>query len=322
MGVECAGVVTRIAPAPSQSKQQQQQQQLQNPLQVGDRVCCLTVNGHYANRVRIPWTSAAKIPPSMSFETAASFPLAFVTAWHSLFEAGRAEPGDTVLIHAATGGVGQACLLLCQWKGIDVLVTAGTDEKREFLVKEYGIPDDHVFSSRNDSFVQGVLTATGGRGVDVVVNSLTGNLLHESWNLLAPYGRFVEIGKRDIQTNKALEMEPFQKALSFIHVDVKQMCDTRGAVIQRELQQVVSLVGENTIPSIRPVVAMPLSQASRAFRNMQAGKHIGKMVLVVEPDGLVKVSCRHLLAVPCSTTSRARRRQPVLCLHFVGTYSL
>lgn len=281
MGVECAGIVTRVGPC-SDSREQE--------LVIGDRVCCLTVNGHFANRVRVPWTCAARIPASMSFETAASFPLAFVTAYHSLFEAGRCETGDVLLVHAGTGGVGQACIILAQWKGIDVFVTAGTEEKRSFLTSHYGIPANRVFSSRDDSFVQEILAATDSRGVDVIVNSLSGDLLHKSWGLLAPHGRFVEIGKRDIHLNHSLEMGPLRKALSFIHVDISGMGLSKPAVVQRTLQRVVSLLGGGAIPNMTPVESIPMSEASRAFRKMQAGKHMGKLVLVPKPDDLVKVS--------------------------------
>lgn len=285
IGSECAGIVTRIGPPNKDGKG--------TTLRVGDRVCGLLAHGHFANRVRVPWTWMVEIPVSMPFELAASFPLVFVTAYHSLFDAGRCEPDDKVLVHAASGGVGQACIILAKWKGIPVdnlFVTAGTPEKRAFLVAEYGLRPSNVFTSRDETFVHGVLKATGGQGVDVVVNSLSGKLLHESFRLVAPLGRFVEIGKRDIDTNKSLEMEPFQKALSFTHVDVIQLCDGKGALIQRLLREMVSLVAENVVQNVTPVTVTPLSDIVRTFRTMQTGKHIGKLVLTVGSSEAVKVS--------------------------------
>ncbi|POS74158.1 polyketide synthase-3 [Diaporthe helianthi] len=282
MGMECAGVITRVGPRSTIAAGGQD-------LQVGDRVAALTAHGHIASTVRTPRTSVVRIPPSMSFKTAASFVTAMATAYYSLFEAGRCESGDTVLIHAGSGGVGQACIILAQWKGIEVFVTAGTEEKRAFLESQYSIPSDHLFSSRNGSFAHGIRRATGGRGVDVVINSLAGNLLNESWNLVATHGRFVEIGKRDVHLNKSLEMEPFRRGLSFVFVDLIQLADNKGLLMQRILQEVLRLLANNTIRNITPVAAVPLSEAARAFRTMQAGNNIGKIVLVPTPNEPLKV---------------------------------
>ncbi|KAI0543352.1 reducing type I polyketide synthase [Xylaria curta] len=263
MGVECAGVITRIEGSAS----------ARNDLKVGDRVCALTVHGHFANRVRVPSTSIARIPDSMTFEAAASMVIAFVTAFFSLFWAGRGETGESVLIHAAAGGVGQACIVLAQWRGLDIFATVGSQEKAEFLVDTYGISPERIFSSRDQS---------GQR--------LAGKLLNESWNLLAPHGRFIEIGKRDIHENKSLEMEPFRRALSFVHVDVVQLADHKGSVVQQILQQIVRLLEQGIIRNISPVTTYPLTDVAKAFRTMQAGSHIGKLVLVPGTDDLVKAT--------------------------------
>ncbi|KAI3338274.1 putative polyketide synthase [Ustulina deusta] len=284
MGVECAGIVTRIGGGVSS-------------LQTGDRVCALTVHGHFANRVRVPWTSVARIPESMSFETAASMVIVFVTAYYSLFWAGHGEEGDTVLIHSAAGGVGQACIILAQWRGLEIYATVGSQEKRDFLTNTYGIPPERMFSSRDLSFAKDVLKATNNKGVDIIVNSLAGKLLDASWNLLAPHGRFIEIGKRDLHENKSLEMEPFRKALSFMHVDVVQLTDHKPAIVQRILQQIVRLLDQNIIQNISPVRAFPLAEVGRAFRTMQAGDHIGKLVLVPSATDMVKASRPRELAI-------------------------
>lgn len=280
LGNECGGVVTRVSGAGVPP----------GLLGVGDRVCALTLHGHFANRVRVPWTSVARIPDHVSFEEAASFVVVFVTAYCALLEAGRAEEGETVLVHAAAGGVGQACIVLAQNRGVEVFATVGSQEKRDFLRATYGIPDDHIFSSRDASFVADVLAATDGRGVDSVINSLAGRLLDESWNLLAPYGRFVEIGKKDIHSNKALGMAPFRKALSFVHVDIINLVDHKPKAAQRILQELVHMLGSRAITNIAPVTTFSLADIGRAFRVMQAGKHIGKIVIVPGPEDLVKAS--------------------------------
>lgn len=278
LGVENAGIVTRVGPNHG------------GHIQPGMRVISLTPHGHISARVRIPWHNVVSIPDDMGFSEAASIATVFATAYYSMFDAGRLEKGDTMLVHAAAGGVGQACIILAQWKGVRVLATVGTTEKREFLMNTYGIRTEDIFSSRDDSFVQGVLDATGQQGVDVVINSLAGSLLSATWNIVAQHGRFIEIGKKDIHRNKALDMRPFRKAVSFSAVDLVQLCDTRGHIVQRLLVTVMELLKSNAIPNISPVSTYPISEMARAFRTMQAGKHIGKIVVLPSSGDLVKVS--------------------------------
>ncbi|ROT41106.1 putative polyketide synthase [Sodiomyces alkalinus F11] len=283
VGFECSGIVTRVGPPSANNAQQQ------HSFKVGDRVCALTTRGHWANRIRIHYTGVGTIPDHMSFEAAASIPMVFVTAYYSLFEKARLERGDTVLIHAASGGVGQAAIILAKWAGAEVFATVGAPEKRAFVRDTYGIPDDHIFSSRDVSFAADVLATTGGRGVDVLLNSLAGEMLQESWNVMATLGRFVEIGKRDIQTRKRLEMEPFGRAISFMAVDLIQLGNFQGKTMHRVMGECLDLLEAKTIQPIQPVTVYPISEIQRAFRTMQAGKHLGKIVVKPNPGDLVKV---------------------------------
>ncbi|KAK4866744.1 hypothetical protein LT330_007907 [Penicillium expansum] len=277
MGFECAGIVKRA------------QGTAASHFKAGDRVCAITAHGHWANLTRVPWTSAARIPDEMDFEMAASIPMTFVTAYYSLFEIARLEAGETVLIHAASGGVGQAAIILAQWKQAKIFATVGTPEKRQFLMDTYQIPASQIFSSRDPSFARGVKAATGGKGVDIVLNSLSGGLLDETWHCLAPYGRFVEIGKKDIQSNKQLEMRPFQDAVTFASFDLVQLSDHRGPALFRVLGDVVSLFEQKAVRALTPITTYPISDLGRAFRQMQAGRHIGKIVVVPRPADKVKV---------------------------------
>ena len=277
MGFECGGVITRVGPKATHN------------FKVGDRVCALTTRGHWANRIRIHYTGVGKIPDHMSFEAAASIPMAFVTAYYSLFEKARLEKGDTVLIHAASGGVGQAAIILAKWAGAEILATVSSQEKRDFIKNVYGIPNDLIFSSRDISFAADVMAATDGRGVDVLLNSLTGEMLQESWNVMATLGRFVEIGKRDIQLNKRLEMEPFGRAISFMAVDLIQLGNFQGKVMHRVMKECLDLLEEKTIQPIQPVTVYPISEIQHAFRTMQTGKHLGKIVIKPNEGDLVKV---------------------------------
>lgn len=278
MGYDCAGVVRRAGPVAASKG-----------YRPGDRVSVL-LRGHYSSRVRVHWTSAVHIPDDMTFETAASLPTQFVTAYLSLYNTARLQRRETILIHSATGGVGQAAVMLAQRVGAEVFVTVGTDEKRQFMQQHYGIPPDHIFSSRDTSFVANIMEMTQGQGVDVVLNSLAGILLQESFDCLAPFGRFVELGKRDFELNHGLAMEAFKRAVTFSSIDVVALGERKPVEANRILKDVVRLVAEKEINAVDPVTVYPLSDVEKAFRLMQAGKHMGKIVLSVTPEILVPVS--------------------------------
>lgn len=277
MGYDCAGVITRVGPAAHTSG-----------YQVGDRVSVL-LRGHYGSRTRVHWTSAVKIPDEMDFETAASLPTQYVAAYVSLYDSARLESGESILIHSATGGVGQAAVMMAQRVGAEVFVTVGSDEKREFVMKQFGIAPDHIFSSRDTSFAPGIMAVTDGKGVDVVLNSLAGNLLQESFNCLAPFGRFIEIGKRDLELNNSLAMEAFTRAVTFTSIDVVALGEKKRAQTHRIMKDIIRLVAEKEIKPVHPINVYPLSDVEKAFRLMQAGKHMGKIVLSVTSDLMVPV---------------------------------
>ncbi|KAK6208258.1 Lovastatin diketide synthase LovF [Colletotrichum tabaci] len=165
MGLECAGVITDVG---SEAAEQ--------GYSVGDKVFCL-LRGPFGSRARVEWTNVSHIPTGLSFEEAASLPVIFCTAYIGLIDLARLSPGDTILVHAAAGGVGQAAIMMARHLGADIFVTVGTPEKRQLVMSKYGIPADRIFSSRDASFASGVLAATNSCGVDVVLNSLAGPLL-------------------------------------------------------------------------------------------------------------------------------------------------
>lgn len=281
MGFECAGIVTKVS-----------QKASENGMKVGDRVATL-MKGHYSSAVRVPWTSAVCIPDQLDYDTAASLPMAYATAYVSLFEMARLEKGEKVLIHAAMGGVGQAAINLAKNAGAEVYATVGSAEKREALINQYGIPASHIFSSRSTSFAAGIRSATGGKGVDVVLNSLAGALLQESFDCLAQFGRFVEIGKRDLELNNSLQMQTFTRNVSFYSLDLIQLEDYKGQLINRVMKEVISLFDQGAISAAVPFTTYPLNEIGKPFRLMQAGKHMGKIVVSVKSDELVMVCRSH-----------------------------
>lgn len=196
LGTEVAGVVSQVGSEVE-------------GLRVGDHVFGITPNGSLMTRTTVVAALVRRIPDGLTFEQAASVPVVFATALQGLMSAGRLEKGQMVLIHSACGGVGMAAVQVARMVGAEIFATVGTKEKVEYLAREFGIPRDHIFSSRDDSFCEGVMRMTGGCGVDVVLNSLSGTLLHASWRCVAPFGTMVEIGKRDLLGSGRLDMRPF-----------------------------------------------------------------------------------------------------------------
>lgn len=277
MGFECSGIVTKIGASDL------------HDFKPGDRVCAIVSTGGWSSLQRLHWTGIAHIPNDTTFEEAASIPMVFVTAYYCFYESARLSQGESVLIHAGSGGVGQAAIILAKHIGADIFVTVSTPEKKKFVVDTYGVDPNHIFSSRDPSFATDIMSATGGRGVDVVLNSLSGELLEESWNCVAHLGRFIEIGKRDIQANKYLQMENFGKAISFSAIDLIHLATYKRATLARVMQEISGLMSQKAIKAIMPITVYPISEVQRAFRTMQAGKHLGKIVIVPHPNDLVKV---------------------------------
>lgn len=255
---------------------------------VGDRVCALG-SGSYGNFVRTSQYWAVKIPPDMGFAHAASIPVIFCTAHYALMDIARLSNGESVLVHAAAGGVGQAAIMLAKQAGADLFVTVGSSDKKKLMLEEYGIPEDHIFSSRDTLFQRELMALTGNRGVDVVLNSTSGDILQQSWQCLAPLGRFLEIGKRDFVQNSNLEMNKFLQSVTFAGVDLGVFAQNRPPAFQQMLSEIVDLHSRQVLESIKPLNVFPISKLQQAMRMMQSGKHIGKIVIDCSVDDTVQV---------------------------------
>lgn len=278
IGVECSGIVSAVGSEVSH-------------FSVGDRVCAMTEGG-YANQVRLNSLWATKISPAIDFVDSASIVVVFCTAYHAIFDIGRLSEGESILIHAAAGGVGQAAIMLAQMIKAEVFVTIGSTEKKDFLMNTYGIPEDHIFSSRDISFQQELMDITGQRGVDVVLNSTTGDILQQSWQCLAPFGRFLEIGQRDMVQDTYISMRKFLDSVLFAGVDVGNLGRTKPAVFNKLLAKVVNLYESGVIQPVQPITVFPMSKLQQALRLMQAGKHTGKFVVEANGDSIIQVhSC-------------------------------
>ena len=255
---------------------------------VGDRVCAWGGNA-YASSVVINGLAAHHIPDTMTFETAASIPIVYATVYYAMVYLAKIQRGESVLIHSAAGGVGQAAVMLAQHLGAILFVTVGSNEKKELVSQNYGIPAENIFSSRNLNFVSGIHRLTAGKGVDVILNSASGEGLHETWKCVARMGRFIEIGKRDILSHGRLDMAIFNRNVTFASVDLGLVFEHDPGLAQSMLVEIFKLMRDGEISPVQPLNVFPLSDIEGAFRLIQAGKHSGKVVLTAAADTAVKV---------------------------------
>jgi acyl transferase domain-containing protein/NADPH:quinone reductase-like Zn-dependent oxidoreductase/acyl carrier protein len=234
-----------------------------------------------------PWSFSSHItvradfvepmPTDLSFEEAATIPAVFMTVYWALHHVGRLQPGERILIHSAAGGTGLAAIQYAQAIGAEIFATAGNDDKRAYL-RAMGI--EHVMDSRSLAFADEVLAKTDGQGVDVVLNSLTGDAALKSLDVLAPYGRFLELGKKDIYANARLGLLPFRKSLSYTSVDLGGMSEARPLLFSALLREVVTCFQQKFFQPL-PVNLFSSNEADAAFRLMARAQHIGKIAITM-----------------------------------------
>ncbi len=294
LGGECAGVVTAVGAGVEEFKR-------------GDEVVAITPSFNHVSLFRafvtVPAVLVGRKPEALSFAEAATIPAAFLTAHYALNHLGRMSAGERVLIHSASGGVGLAALQLAQQAGCEIFATAGNEEKRAFL-QSLGVA--HVFDSRSLEFAREIVKSSwivdGGSkivdheppstnhnpqsdttGVDLVLNSLTGEAILKSLEVLRPMGRFLEIGKRDIYQNTRIGLAPFKNNLSYFAIDLAAVIAARPQLVGAMLRTLLNLYEQGALKPL-PRKSFAISEAAAAFRAMAQGKHIGKLVLAFEEE--------------------------------------
>jgi KR domain/Zinc-binding dehydrogenase len=167
-----------------------------------------------------------------------------------------------------------------------IFATVSTDAKKEYLVENFCINPTHIFSSRDTSFLEGVLEATNGRGVDIVLNSLTGDMLHASWKCCASFGRFIEIGKRDLTDAGRLEMEQFLKNATFSAFDLSNIYyhdnPAYHKLWSKLLDEVLDLYRQKKIAKIEPLEVFDVSDITKALRRFSSRTRMGKIAINLE----------------------------------------
>jgi acyl transferase domain-containing protein/NADPH:quinone reductase-like Zn-dependent oxidoreductase/acyl carrier protein len=272
LGNDFAGVVTRTGPDITE-------------YQIGERVGGYTPGGTWRSFVTCDARFTAPVPPRLTIDQAAAVPIAYGTAWYGLHDLARMRSGDRVLIHSATGGVGQAAIEIARCAGAEIFATAGSPAKRE-LLHDTGI--EHVYDSRTTEFADLIRRDTDGYGVDIVLNSLTGAAQRAGFELLSFGGRFVEIGKRDVYDNTRLGLYPFRRNLTFFYLDLTVMAISHPQQIYDLLRTVYKLTGDGLL-ALPQCTRYPIADAATAIRQMGAAEHTGKLVLSLPHEGTSSV---------------------------------
>ncbi|CAM2823491.1 sulfolipid-1 biosynthesis phthioceranic/hydroxyphthioceranic acid synthase [Mycobacterium intermedium] len=268
LGTDFAGVVTAVGPDVTD-------------LQVGDHVGGLSPNGCWSTFLTCDARMVVKLPEGLTDAEAAAVTTASATAWYGLQDLARIRSGDKVLIHSATGGVGQAAIAIARAAGAEIYATAGSEKRRQ-LLRDMGI--EHVYDSRSVEFATQIRRDTDGYGVDIVLNSVFGAAQRAGIHLLAVGGRFVEIGKRDIYGDTKLGLYPFRQNLAFYGVDLGLMAQSQPAAVRELLGTVYRLTAEGVLPKPEKT-HYPLAEAATAIRVMGASEHTGKLILDVPHAG-------------------------------------
>jgi len=213
------------------------------------------------------------IPRDWTFDMAASIPVVFLTAYYGLVDLARLRAGESLLVHAGAGGVGMAAIQLARHLGVEIHTTAS--EGKWGALRSMGVEEDHVASSRTLDFEREILAATGGRGVDVVLNSLTGRFVDASLRLLPRGGRFIEMGKTDIRSAEMVQAD--HPSVTYQAFDLIEAGPDR---IQEMLVELAELFKAGTLRPL-PITSWDVRQAQEAFRFMSQAKHVGKLVLTI-----------------------------------------
>ena len=268
LGMDFVGVVTAVGEGVTDH-------------QVGDRVGGFSEGGCWRTFLTCDASLAVTLPPGLSGEQAIASATANATAWYGLHDLAGIKAGDRVLIHSATGGVGQAAVSIARAAGAEIFATAGNPQKRA-LLHEMGI--EHVYDSRSVEFAERIRRDTDGYGVDIVLNSLTGAAQRAGLELLAFGGRFVEIGKADVYGNTRLGLYPFRRGLTFYYLDLALMSVLQPDRVRELLITVFKLTADGVLTAPQ-TTHYPLADAESAVRAMSNAEHTGKLLLDMPRSG-------------------------------------
>ena len=261
LGLEFAGIVSAVGAGVTDFRP-------------GDKVVGFGPSS-FSTRLITGSETLAHLPGDISFEAAATIPTAFFTVYYALKHLARLQPGERVLIHGAAGGVGLAAIQVARLLGADIVATVGSQSKRDML-RLLGV--SAIYDSRSHTFGEDILADTQGEGVDVVLNSLAGEAINQNLRVLRPFGRFLELGKRDFYENTAIGLRPFRNNISYFGIDSDQLMKLQPKLTRTLFLEMMALFEQGELYPL-PYTAFSASHVVEAFRYMQQAKQIGKVVV-------------------------------------------
>jgi NADPH:quinone reductase-like Zn-dependent oxidoreductase/SAM-dependent methyltransferase len=289
LGSECSGIITKVGASVKSFKP-------------GQRVVTWQRHdGCLRTHLRNPESFFFELPDDCSFEDAVSIPIAFATAWYSLAQRASVQKGQSVLIHNGASAVGQASIIVAEHFSADVFVTVSSAEEQA-IVETYGVQKERIMNASDASFVKAIMRLTNGKGIDVVLNSLRGEALRQTWHCVAPFGYFIELGQEDILGNTGLDMAPFKHNITFIGVNLVELCRNGEKLAASIFDSVWQLFRQGKVKPPSVVSTFRYSQLEDAFNAAKSSSQIGKVVVVVDEDDEVMVMTLSLypLSLSCS----------------------
>jgi len=257
----------------------------------GDRVVFLSSDSScFRTLARVDQELAVRQSEKVPFEVAAGIPWSYVAALYGLGDVARLSEDDTVLIHSGASVLGQAAVQYAKIIGAEIYTTVSTVEDRAFITSEYGISDDHVFSSEDLSFAKGIMRSTKGAGVDVVFNDLTGEALQESLGCIAPFGRFIEASSKNARNNFMIELAPLRRNVTMASIDMPLLIKQRPKLVQRLLVETLELFSGGKISQGRPMTVMDFTHIKEGVQALRDNQKPGKIVFVPEPSNVIPVA--------------------------------
>ncbi|ATZ45185.1 Bcboa9 [Botrytis cinerea B05.10] len=270
LGLEGAGIVRSIGTGVTN-------------VAIGDRVSWAGF-GNFRNIERYDSRFLQKLKPEETLDQMSSIMMPFLTAIYGLIYLAKLQPGESVLINSATGGVGLAAIQIAKMIGAEIFATVGTPEKKKFLMQEYGLQDDHVLSSKDASFAAEIMQTTGGRGVDVSLNSLVREQLRATWNCIGHHGRHIELGQTDILDQGILDMSPFKRGASFIAMDLVLVFEHKPDLISQILGEIMHYYRDCKIQPLPNLSVFPVSAIGQAFEEFGKNSRIGRVVVSFDTE--------------------------------------
>lgn len=261
LGLECSGIVLKTGNDVLDFK-------------VGDSVIALS-KACFSDLIYTKESAVIKKPDNLTFEEAASIPVIFITAYYAICKKAQACNGESILIHGACGGVGLAAIEIAKYLNLEIYATAGSDEKRK-LLKNLGVK--HIYDSRSADFASAILEDTNNEGVDIVLNSLYGDLMLASLSLLKPFGRFLELGKRDFYNDNSLYLRKFRDNISYFGIDVDELLIYKDKYANEIFKELISHFTQGHF-NVIPYRVYDKECVKRAFLDMKGSSHIGKIVV-------------------------------------------